>query len=183
MSTSRRSQLVAALLLGVVPAACERNTETLAGPTLEMSVHDADGVPFKGNLDFVTDIGSRVCPADYVPIAFEGTGHLTQLGRVTIAGNDCVLFTPPTARIADGVLTITGANGDQLFAEIEGSEVLPTPEVPGTVEGTFVIVGGTGRFDGATGGGRFSGINPFGPAVSADVDGTLSRVRNTASSL
>ena len=124
----------------------------------------------------MTEIGARACPPDFVPIAFAGTGTVTHLGAVAITGNDCVLFTPPTGLIKDGVLTITAANGDQLFATIEGTEVLPTLEVPGTLEGTFAIVGGTGRLEGATGGGRFTGINPFGPVVSATVDGMISSV-------
>lgn len=170
-----RKRLALAAVLGAA-AACEQGSPMPSQPVVQFAVRSAAMVPFKGDLQFVTEIGARVCPPDFVPIAFAGTGTLTLLGAVSIAGNDCVLFTPPTGVIADGVLTIIAANGDQIFGTIEGTEVLPTPEVPGTLEGTFAIVGGTGRFEGATGGGRFTGINPFGPVVSATVDGMISSV-------
>ena len=176
MSRPRSRLAVAVLLLGAAAAACEQSSQAPLQPVGQLSIQSAAMVPLKGDLQFLTEIGSRACPPDFVPIAFAGTGALTQLGAVTIAGNDCVLFTPPTGLIADGVLTITASNGDQLFATIAGTEVLPTPEVPGTIEGTFAIVGGSGRFEGASGGGRFTGINPFGPAVSATVEGTVSSV-------
>lgn len=180
MTRTRTRPAVAVILLGAAAGACEQGSQVLLQPVVQLSTRSAAMVPLKGDLQFVTEIGARACPPDFVPIAFAGTGTLTQLGAVGIAGNDCVLFTPPTGVISDGVLTITAANGDQLFATIEGTEVLPTPEVPGTIEGAFAIVGGTGRFEGAVGGGRFTGINPFGPVVSATVVGIVSSVGSLA---
>ena len=63
------------------------------------------------------------------------TGHATQLGQFTGAFNE------------QGVLILTAANGDQLWAS---AAITPTSD-PAVlhVEGSYV--GGTGRFEGATG--------------------------------
>ena len=81
-----------------------------------------------------------------VPIQFSAEGNLPGnfvTGRASHLGKFTAAFN------AQGVLVITAANGDQLFAQPSGPPT-PTP-VPGVlhIEGTFV--GGTGRFDGATG--------------------------------
>jgi hypothetical protein len=59
-------------------------------------------------------------------------------------------FTPtsdPTLIQADGSGAFTAANGDKLFYEIHG--VLDT--TTGIATGVFLFVGGTGRFEGASG--------------------------------
>jgi hypothetical protein len=81
-----------------------------------------------------------------VPIQFSAAGNLpgnfvvgqaSHLGKFTAAFN------------GDGVLVITAANGDELYAQPSGP---PTPTGDPAVlhiEGTYA--GGTGRFAGATG--------------------------------
>jgi hypothetical protein len=49
-----------------------------------------------------------------------------------------------------GNLTLTAANGDQIFATVTGEAVGGTPDRLQIVE-TATITGGTGRFSGATG--------------------------------
>jgi hypothetical protein len=51
-------------------------------------------------------------------------------------------------------VVFTAANGDQLFAEIEG---VPTGS-PTTVGGTYTFTGGTGRFSDASGMAEFTGV-------------------------
>lgn len=67
---------------------------------------------------------------------------------------------PPGPAISGGAMTITAANGDEIEFEYDGTAYLdPATAQIGdvfTVEGDFDIVGGTGRFDGATGGGEFT---------------------------
>jgi hypothetical protein len=53
---------------------------------------------------------------------------------------------------------LTADDGSQIFTEFEGTLCLvgPPPMSPSTMHGAFTITGGTGRFEGATGGGNLS---------------------------
>src|SRR5215210_6042561 len=81
------------------------------------------------------------------------SGHATHLGLFTEAGQ--VNFVPdpndPTRVLATGTATFTAANGDDLELLIDGSLDLTT----GIATGVFTFVGGTGRFDDASGTGNF----------------------------
>jgi hypothetical protein len=85
---------------------------------------------------------------------------MTHLGRVTGEHSQCI---DPTGELqnplafSDGQVTFTGANGDQLFVTFAG--VLTPTDVPGLLaaQNPFTIVGGTGRFVGAQGGGTATG--------------------------
>jgi hypothetical protein len=85
---------------------------------------------------------------------------MTHLGRVTGEHSQCI---DPTGQVqnplaySDGRVTFTSASGDQLFATFEGT-LIPT-DVPGffAAANPFEIVGGTGRFEGASGGGQVTG--------------------------
>jgi hypothetical protein len=62
---------------------------------------------------------------------------------------------------ADGSGTFTAADGDQLFTEIHGAVLDPAT---GIATGTFLFVGGTGRFEGASGSADFVVLqDPSGP--------------------
>ncbi|MEX1288735.1 MAG: hypothetical protein AB1Z57_12405 [Acidimicrobiia bacterium] len=73
-----------------------------------------------------------------------GTGTITHLGRVTWEAEHC--FYDDFMSFGASELTITAANGDQLFGTYTGSMTGPT-----TWLDDLTIVGGTGRFEGATG--------------------------------
>ena len=86
-----------------------------------------------------------------------GSGTATHLGQWTVAGK--VNYIPD----ADGVLhssgeaTLTAANGDKLLFQIDG---ILNP-VTAVDQGVFHFVGGTGRFEGASGSANFLvTINP-----------------------
>ncbi len=95
---------------------------------------------------------------------FELTGTATHLGPSTD-----VIHRKVTGTEAVGFSTITGASGDSLFIESTG-----------TVNGTeshavFTIVGGTGRFARASGGGTSVGVvNLNDGTVTVTMDGTIS---------
>src|SRR5215204_3437876 len=80
-----------------------------------------------------------------------GSGTATHLGQWTVTGN--VKYTPDEngALHSSGQATITAANGDKVQVEIEG--ILDA--VAGMDQGIFHIVGGTGRFEGASGDANF----------------------------
>ena len=78
----------------------------------------------------------------------DATGNATQLGRFSLAIPHKVNL---KTRTAIGSYEFTAANGDTLFADFTG---IATPTaVPGVlyIEETATIIGGTGRFAGATG--------------------------------
>jgi hypothetical protein len=75
-----------------------------------------------------------------------GTCQLTHLGRTALQGEIDIDFANGTQR---GTRTLTAANGDQLYLTSAGTSVRVGPRVH--FEATLTIVGGTGRFAGATG--------------------------------
>jgi hypothetical protein len=110
-----------------------------------------DRVPYKGRADEVT---TSIEPApDGLHITVAVTGQATHMGRFT--GDENVVGH------ADGTFAGTrvfiAANGDQLFANVEGR-----PISPNTAGGTFTFTGGTGRFRNAAGGADFVGVSSDG---------------------
>lgn len=98
-----------------------------------------------------------------------GTGRLTHLGKVTAENTHCTFLSDSS--FSGGEMTITAANGDELFMEYSGTFELVTDEsgnpVRSDVNLDWVIVGGTGRFDGASGSGEGTGFSLIsGPATS-----------------
>lgn len=79
-------------------------------------------------------------------------GQATHLGHYSSTASAVITFPSPTTAVFDGGGTFTAANGDQLSFTYTG-DFFPGP-VPGG-RGNYEIVGGTGRFAGATGSGIF----------------------------
>jgi hypothetical protein len=62
-----------------------------------------------------------------------------------------------------GTKTFTAANGDQLHVVTDGTfdpSVDPTPETPLLISGNYSFVGGTGRFEDATGDATYEVLTP-----------------------
>jgi hypothetical protein len=99
--------------------------------------------PFKGtSRGVVTNVGFD--PANGIAYAHgSGEGEATHLGRFTTTGDVSVDL---ATGIVLGTYTLTAANGDMLFLTMRGHGISP---VQGS--GSFIILGGTGRFQGATG--------------------------------
>src|SRR5207249_4182621 len=101
-------------------------------------------VPFKARSSgVVTTVGfDPVAGIAYARV--EGQGQATHLGRFTETGDAAVDLATGNAR---GTWTLTAANGDMLFLEFEAKPTIdPTHGVA-----AFTVVGGTGRFQGASG--------------------------------
>jgi hypothetical protein len=121
------------ILAAVLAALTLSGTATAAGKQ----------VPFKGHSSgLVTAVGfDPVAGIAYLHVA--GEGQATHLGRFTVTGD--VGVTVATG-IPQGTWTLTAANGDMLFLAMGGHGIDPTHGF-----GAFTVVGGTGRFQGATG--------------------------------
>jgi hypothetical protein len=128
-------------------------------------------VSFKGTL-----AGSFTATNDPPPAInrdLEAEGHATLLGDFTYDFPHTVdrSVIPSTAV---GFATFTAANGDQVFAYVTGTATLVAPGVLAVVEhGT--IVGGTGRFTGATGSYEVERlIDAVNPTTVGEFEGTIS---------
>jgi hypothetical protein len=117
------------------------------------------GVPFKGTAELrqtSSNLVNGVLTLEYV-----GTGQGTHLGRFTETATLVVQ--------ADGSftanVTLTAANGDQVFKKASGTSVSV---------GDFMIIGGTGRFMNATGTGVVLHASSDGLVhVAQTYDGTI----------
>ena len=119
------------LLLGTIPVSAAERPFALSGTGVATPIVNEQGMP----------IGA-------IPT---GSGTATHLGQWTVTGN--VKYTPDANGVlhSSGDATITASNGDKVQIQIEG--VLDP--VAGMDQGLFHIVGGTGRFEGATGDANF----------------------------
>ncbi len=128
-------------------------------------------VPFRGSYSDAVAFGSNGAPL------FNGTGIATHLGRSTNEGY--VVFTTASSSCAGGVPndnyeTLTAANGDSLTIV---SHDVACPIGPNQYHGSgdWEILGGTGRFAGATGQGTLDGHSDFNQGVfDLQLIGTIS---------
>jgi hypothetical protein len=132
----KRYSLAASLALAVLAVLA------LAGPAAA-----GDQIPFKGTLE-----GSFTVipvPPPSINRQLDATGHATHLGDFTYDFPHSVdrSVMPSTAV---GFATFTAANGDQVFAFVSGQATLVSPGVL-LAEENGTILGGTGRFAGASG--------------------------------
>ena len=71
--------------------------------------------------------------------------------------------TPPGDTITGGSMRLVAANGDEVWIAYTGNAPFPVIGVPGTivVDVDFTVVGGTGRFARASGGGAMTAYVEF----------------------
>jgi len=108
-------------------------------------------VPFSGVVagEVAFNSNPRPCEAGFTPIT-AATGQASHLGLTSWYSSHCLVN---GTEIAGGVLVLTAANGDKVYATYTGSGGSFPPEIGGliTVTGTIVFSGGTGRFKNASG--------------------------------
>jgi hypothetical protein len=112
---------------------------TLSGPAMAAEQQ----APFKGRSSGVVSAVGFDPVAGIAYTRVERQGQATHLGRFTVTGDVAVDVATGNAR---GTWTLTAANGDMLFLTMEGNGIDPTHGA-----GTFTVVGGTSRFQGASG--------------------------------
>lgn len=106
-------------------------------------------------------------------VAASGSATGTELGSGVWNDHECAIFTAAGIAI-EGELTLTAANGDELFVTYDATTAFP--DATGAIHpaGLFTITGGTGRFAHAAGGGKLSvDANVASPATTATLDGTI----------
>jgi sugar (pentulose or hexulose) kinase len=124
---NRRSiMLTIVLLLGAIPVAAVERPFALNG---------------RGVAAFITDSAGNIIGANVT-----ASGTATHLGLWTTVGT--VTFTPDNGVLrSHAEVTLTAANGDKLESVVDGALNPAT----GTDHGNLRFVGGTGRFQGASG--------------------------------
>lgn len=132
-----------------------------AVPATTRADHDR---PFKGAL--VTTATAFSNPAPGV-IQIDGviSGQATIAGKLT---GSFTYYVYPDFSFT-GTLTKVAANGDEIHETFVGYFDSATTSV-----GEFTVVGGTGRFAGASGGGTFSGSVVSGVEIDIAFSGTIS---------
>jgi hypothetical protein len=116
---------------------------------------DPGSRPFKGMVVgevAFNPVPVTVCP-NYGGLRTESSaiGTSTHLGKTAMTSQHC---TPLGDDFGPGTMTLTSASGDEVWITYHGSAPFPGPGVTvfqGSME--FEIVGGTGRFEDAVGGG------------------------------
>ena len=93
--------------------------------------------------------GAGENPGFFLSLVGHGTGVFTHLGWTTVEATSCLA--PDSLLDVQGEGVLTAANGDLVFITFQNA-VVPTPDPDIVdVEGTQSIVGGSGRFEGASG--------------------------------
>ena len=126
------------VLLATIPASAVERPFALNGSGVAILITDPSGIP--------------------TGAVATGAGTATHLGQWTVSGNP--VYTRDSNGIfhSSGEATITAANGDKLNIQIDGI----LDPVTATDQGLFHFVGGTGRFEGASGDANFLvSINPI----------------------
>lgn len=125
------------LLLGTIPVSATERPFALKGAGVATLIVNESGLP--------------------TGAIATGSGTATHLGQWTVSGN--VKYTLDNGVLrSSGQATLTAADGDKLQIEIDGI----LDPVAGVDQGAFYFVGGTGRFDGASGSANFVvTINPL----------------------
>jgi hypothetical protein len=178
--------LLSVIGIALIVGGCQSTGVTPAGPSIirsdVASDHSATSsstqtVPFKGHEAFVSSTPiSFAFPFNTTRTAAEG--EATHVGHYTLTG---VTVINVVSASATATLTLTAANGDQLFVSMTGHALQPFSLKETTAN--FTITGGTGRFEGATGSwvtdSHFAfpvnaGISPN--PYEAEIEGTISTV-------
>lgn len=106
---------------------------------------------------------------------YDSSGKAAHLGRITEYGTyQFIGSAGPGLFYLEGEGTQVAANGDTLSFTFD--EIVDFTTVPFTAAGCFTVTGGTGRFEGATGGGTFDTIGlPLdeGLGLSIEYKGTI----------
>jgi len=134
------------------------------------TVHAASTVPFQATIDTApAPVG--FCGPTCLELTIPGTGTASHMGRAGMVG----LTQIDVATLGQtGTATLTAADGSSLDMSFTGT-FAPGPAGPSdsTFGGTWTATGGTGRFDGVSGGGTYNG-SASGPVGILFLNGSLS---------
>ena len=143
---------------------------SLGAVLLGSAIHAESTVPFQATID-TTPAPVGFCGATCLELTIPGTGTASHMGSVGMVG----LTQIDVATLGQtGTSTLTAADGSMLDMSFTGA-FTPGPAGPSdaTFGGTWTATGGTGRFNGVSGGGTYQG-SASGPVGILFLDGSLS---------
>jgi hypothetical protein len=135
-----------------------------------------DQRPVHGQFTGIGVAADQRCGPGFLTLGFVVTGVTTHLGRLTGSGTNCTEFALGTEAVPiwDGIITLEAADGSRLTLTYTGEQGQPASGVA-TFSHIDTIVGGTGRFEGASGEWTINGQIDFADlTVSGTVSGWLS---------
>ena len=153
---------IAALVLGL--AACQKDDSSSASNSSQGENTQKNAVtrPFNahstGTIAIVYGEGNA-CYPDFPQIQFIGSGNGTHIGNSADEFYVCLNAQGGLSGPFTG--TLTAANGDEIYFSQSDMSVFIFVDEYGNVTGEFDIIGGTGRFEGATGHINTSGVDDF----------------------
>jgi hypothetical protein len=157
--------------LFVLLTACDQDFPTQAGPEVRLAAAAGVTVPLKGGFEFQAAPDAAVqCGDGEIGIRATKIGRATHMGPFTALSTYCVDLA--ALAIRTGKTIYTTASGHELWSTFSG-RLTGSPPVFG-VEIDLVVVGGTGRFAGATGSAAV--VGDFDAAVGSgtvSMDGVL----------
>ena len=170
--------LTAAALL--ISACMESPTQPAEAPSF--GIASGQDLPFHSSwVSQPGDPGAVECAEGQFPGRSLLEGKATHMGKITGDAWACVAYTGPLSlqSLSAGVL-LTAANGDEVRLEMDPGDpqlwevAFTEAGVVITSAGGFLVVGGTGRFDGATGRVRLASRKVGAGDTTATLDGTIS---------
>jgi hypothetical protein len=144
-----KTNFVARITLIVLIAIVCSPTDIIADP-LDNNNEQLTLIKKKHAVPFKAQINSQVIDFSG-PLVVIGTGNATHLGRISVRILETVDDSSIPWIVSD-IITLTAANGDQLFISAPAGEVIPDFTkgiLVGGGDGS--ITGGSGRFEGAEG--------------------------------
>ena len=153
------------------------NESSLISSDAQKADKNVKTVPFKASFITMDEMTQEATDAN--PIQKDhltGTGVGTEIGRASIEVFVEGDITLPFPALVTSTATFTAANGDKIFERGEGYLQEPAPDaVLLHLTGNGTIIGGTGRFAGATGNLSFEVTqNLFDPKGTVVFTGTIS---------
>ena len=130
----------------------------VAATAAPVAAQDSEELPFTGAVHGYGMVEPDTeCPPVDMRSVFTTTGHVSAMGKVQLDYYNC---TPEGSDIVGAEMTFVAENGDSVSAAYEAHDVAPVGEGPSLLEIAydFEITGGTGQFDGASGGGQLAGF-------------------------
>jgi hypothetical protein len=128
-----------------------QSTAFLLTTALAVPVAAKNEKSVKGSIQAIETFITLLPPDVPFPTLFSegsGSGRATHLGSFTVAYEFEINL---DTYVGVGPAHFVAANGDSIFTEVEGQGTAPTDDGVAYIVETHTIVGGTGRFDGATG--------------------------------
>lgn len=129
----------------------------VAATAAPVAAQDNEELPFTGAVHGYGMVEPDTeCPPVDLRSVFTTVGHVSGMGKVQLDYYNC---TPEGADVVGTEMTFVAESGDSVSAAYEAGDVAPVGEDPSLLEITydFEITGGTGQFEGASGGGQMAG--------------------------